>query len=101
MANLAKIYLLFIISLMLGKLNSQENIEKFKEQVDAVCEEPEKKNYPRTTLAYITPWNFNGMELALKYSEKFELVSPCWFDIKPETLHGQFNSKVNFTFILD
>jgi hypothetical protein len=32
--------------------------------------------------------------LTLKYYTKFDIISPCWFDIKPETYGGKFNSKI-------
>lgn len=35
------------------------------------------------------------MDLALKYSAKFDIVSPCWFQIKPEVLQDKFNSKID------
>ena len=47
-------------------------------------------------LVYFTPWNKEGKDLALKYSEKIDIVSPVWFDMKPETLQGQYNTLVNF-----
>jgi len=75
-------------------VNSQEDLNELKEHVDSVCSEPDHKHFSQKTLAYITPWNLNGLELALKYSAKFDIISPCWFDIKPEILKDKFNSKV-------
>ena len=36
-----------------------------------------------TTLAFVTPWNSKGYELALTFSHKFTHVSPVWFQVSP------------------
>ena len=36
-----------------------------------------------TTLAFVTPWNSRGYELALTFSRKFTHVSPVWFQVSP------------------
>jgi hypothetical protein len=97
MVKIKIIYTLLVIYLFfISNIQCQDNIEDLKEHVDSVCSEPEHKHFSGTTLSYITPWNLNGLELTLKYSAKFDIVSPCWFDIKPENLQGKFNSKVKF-----
>ena len=47
------------------------------------------KNYPLTTLGYITPWNKNGYDYVLKYSNKFDIICPTWFELKPEEIDGE------------
>ncbi len=76
------------------EVNSQESVADLKEHVESVCQEPEVKNFSKATLAYITPWNSNGIDWALKYLNKFDIISPCWFEVKPETLQGKFQSKI-------
>jgi hypothetical protein len=76
-------------------VHTQENINELREHVDSVCSEPDHKHFSKLTLGYITPWNSNGMELALKYSAKFDFISPCWFDIQPEVLQGKYNTKID------
>jgi spore germination protein YaaH len=49
-----------------------------------------KKNYPLVTLGYITPWNKEGYDYVKKYSEKFDIISPTWFELKPEEIDGEF-----------
>lgn len=86
----------FCIWLVIVKvLIAQDDINELREHVDSVCSEPEHKHFSKTTLGYITPWNTNGMELALKYSAKFDIISPCWFDIQTETIQGKFNTKID------
>ena len=36
-----------------------------------------------------------GTDLALKYINKLDIIVPCWFEIKPEILHGKFNSMID------
>ena len=33
--------------------------------------------------------------MTLKYHNKFDIISPCYFDIKPEVMGGKFNSKID------
>ena len=91
-----KFSLFLILSLFLfSKIFSQENIEELREHVDSVCQEPDHKHFNKLTLGYISPWQQTGLDLALKYSAKFDILSPCWFDIKPESHQGKFNTKLD------
>jgi len=33
--------------------------------------------------------------LTLKFINKLDIITPCWFEIKPEILHGKFNSMID------
>ena len=87
-----KILVLYIYVVSL--LNCQETIKEFLASTSAKCENTDKKEFKNINLAYITPWNKNGIDLVLSNAKKIDLLSPCWFDLKPETLNGQFNIKV-------
>ena len=50
---------------------------------------PNVKNYPLKTLAYITPWNKEGYDYIEKYSNKFDIISPTWFELKPDEIDGE------------
>ena len=47
------------------------------------------KNYPLKTLGYITPWNKEGYDYVEKYANKFDIISPTWFDLKQEEIDGE------------
>ncbi len=87
-------FILKVILVIFTVISCQENLKEFKEQAESVCEDPEKRNFELTTLGYITPWNKDGVDIALKYVNKFDIVSPCYFSIKPETFNQKFNVKV-------
>lgn len=42
------------------------------------------RNYPSQldTLAYVTPWNGRGYEIAKRVAHKFTMVSPVWYQVK-------------------
>jgi len=42
----------------------------------------DKKNFKGATLAYVTPWNNHGYDLAKIFNHKFTYVSPVWIQIK-------------------
>lgn len=64
--------------------NCQESIDDLKEQQHKKCDDPFHKHYSKLTLAYVTPWKKNGYELIKKYYNKFDIISPVWFELKPE-----------------
>jgi len=37
------------------------------------------KNFPGTTLVYVTPWNNHGYDVAKIFNKKLDYVSPTWF----------------------
>ncbi|KAK4469505.1 hypothetical protein MN116_007050 [Schistosoma mekongi] len=42
------------------------------------------KNLNTTVLAYVTPWNKLGYEVAKIFGAKFDLISPVWFEVQGE-----------------
>lgn len=44
--------------------------------------EREVKQFRGETLAYVTPWNNNGYDIAKMFSRKFTYVSPVWLQIR-------------------
>ncbi|KAL3990316.1 Glycosyl hydrolases 18 family protein [Acanthocheilonema viteae] len=47
-----------------------------------LCVEKKKFNHP--ILAYVTPWNNGGYDIAKWAAQKFTHISPVWFRFKPE-----------------
>ncbi|VDK62706.1 unnamed protein product [Onchocerca ochengi] len=47
-----------------------------------LCAEEKKFNHP--VLAYVTPWNNGGYDIAKWAARKFTHISPVWFQFKPE-----------------
>ncbi|KAI8393935.1 glycoside hydrolase superfamily [Radiomyces spectabilis] len=47
-----------------------------------------KKLFPGPTLAYVTPWNNCGYNIAKIFKGKFDYLSPVWFYIEPKTPTG-------------
>jgi len=41
-----------------------------------------RKSFKSNTLAYITPWNAKGYEVAERFKHKFTHLSPVWFHLK-------------------
>ena len=86
--------LIGIIFLLISRFYCQETVKDLIEETKSVCLNSEKKAFNKINLSYITPWNKEGQELALNNANKIDILSPCWFELKPETLHGKFNIKV-------
>lgn len=86
--------LLFCI-LILNCVLCQENLNELKQFINVKNAELDKK-FENIVMGYLTPWNKNGKNIALQYFNKFDIVSPAWFEIEPENLNNKFNIKVNF-----
>ncbi|XP_073156028.1 uncharacterized protein [Henckelia pumila] len=61
------------------------------------------RNFTNPVLAYVTPWNSLGYEMAKKYYNKFTHISPVWYELKSQgtnlVLEGRHN--VDKEWILD
>ncbi|XP_038896583.1 chitinase domain-containing protein 1 [Benincasa hispida] len=45
------------------------------------------RHYDYPSLAYITPWNSKGYDMAKKFNSKFTHLSPVWYDLKSHGSH--------------
>ncbi|CAN4097394.1 unnamed protein product [Withania somnifera] len=61
-----------------------------------VSENISRRHFRNPVLAYITPWNSKGYDLAKKFSSKITHLSPVWYELKNEgsklVLHGRHNA---------
>ncbi|KAL9245411.1 hypothetical protein vseg_019070 [Gypsophila vaccaria] len=82
---------------------SKNNLVKsdlnYREIIDGnsrVSENVSQRRFDESVLAYITPWNSAGYELAKRFSSKFTHLSPVWYDLKSQgiklTLEGRQNA---------
>ena len=85
----------FFLILLILLLNVNIIISQHKKDIAELKEDFEKKDfpnlkhYPLKTLAYITPWNKEGYNYVEKYSNKFDIISPTWFELKPDDMDGE------------
>ncbi|KAL6842573.1 hypothetical protein ACP4OV_027417 [Aristida adscensionis] len=60
-----------------------------------VSENRSRRHFPNPVLAYVTPWNSKGYEMAKLFSAKFTHISPVWYDLKSDgnrlVLEGEHN----------
>uniref|UniRef100_A0A453F2G6 Chitinase domain-containing protein 1 n=1 Tax=Aegilops tauschii subsp. strangulata TaxID=200361 RepID=A0A453F2G6_AEGTS len=58
-----------------------------------VSENRSRRHFPNPVLAYVTPWNSKGYDMAKLFSMKLTHVSPVWYDLKRNklSLEGQHN----------
>ncbi|PRP81229.1 chitinase domain-containing protein 1-like [Planoprotostelium fungivorum] len=66
----------------LSILNEQTNYQDRNKDDSNELEPTKRKNYHGITLAYVTPWNNHGYDIAKIFSCKFDYVSPIWYNIK-------------------
>ncbi|XP_051132948.1 uncharacterized protein LOC127252698 isoform X2 [Andrographis paniculata] len=55
-----------------------------------------QRNFDNPVLAYITPWNSKGYDMAKKFNNKFTHLSPVWYELQSQgtnlVLEGRHNS---------
>uniref|UniRef100_J3L1Z1 GH18 domain-containing protein n=1 Tax=Oryza brachyantha TaxID=4533 RepID=J3L1Z1_ORYBR len=60
-----------------------------------VSENRSRRHFRNPVLAYVTPWNSKGYDMAKLFSAKFTHISPVWYDLKSDgnklVLEGQHN----------
>lgn len=54
------------------------------------------RNFTNPVLAYVTPWNSRGYDIAKRFNSKFTHISPVWYDLKSRetelVLEGRHNA---------
>lgn len=65
-----------------------------------VSENASRRHYTYPILAYITPWNAKGYEIAKSFNSKFTHLSPVWYDLKSQgaslILEGRHNADIGW-----
>ncbi|XP_077251268.1 glycosyl hydrolase superfamily protein [Tasmannia lanceolata] len=58
------------------------------------------QNFPYPVLAYVTPWNSKGYDVAKQFTSKFTHLSPVWYELKSEgsklILEGRHNVDIGW-----
>lgn len=72
------------------------NYQEILTENSKVSENVSHRYYTYPVLAYITPWNSKGYEMAKKFNSKFTHLSPVWYDLKSQgtslILEGRHNA---------
>ncbi|KDP28506.1 hypothetical protein JCGZ_14277 [Jatropha curcas] len=72
------------------------NYQEILSENSKVSKNEAQRQYNFPTLAYITPWNSKGYEMAKKFTNKFTHLSPVWYDLKSQgnglVLDGRHNA---------
>lgn len=54
------------------------------------------RHFTNPVLAYVTPWNSRGYDMAKRFNSKFTHISPVWYDLKSQetelVLEGRHNA---------
>ncbi|ESR58112.1 hypothetical protein CICLE_v10020231mg [Citrus x clementina] len=79
-----------------GLVKTDVNYQEILTENSKVSENASHRYYTYPVLAYITPWNSKGYELAKMFNSKFTHLSPVWYDLKSQgtslILEGRHNA---------
>ncbi|KAI3449260.1 hypothetical protein Pfo_005925 [Paulownia fortunei] len=79
-----------------GLVNTDINYRQVLDENMKTSENSSQRNFKNPVLAYITPWNSQGYDMAKKYSNKFTHLSPVWYELKSQgtklVLEGRHNA---------
>ncbi|MBA0717771.1 hypothetical protein Golax_005553 [Gossypium laxum] len=79
-----------------GPIKTDINFQEILTENTNVAGNESQRNYDYPVLAYITPWNSKGYEMAKRFNSKFTHLSPVWYDLKSHghslILEGRHNA---------
>ncbi|XP_027348831.1 chitinase domain-containing protein 1 isoform X1 [Abrus precatorius] len=79
-----------------GLVTTEVNYQHVLIENSKVSENISQRHYTYPVLAYVTPWNSQGYELAKRFNSKFTHLSPVWYDLKSQqtslVLEGRHNA---------
>lgn len=79
-----------------GLVETEVNYRDILAEHMKVSENVSQRQFQNPVLAYITPWNSKGYDLAKKFHSKLTHISPVWYDLKSQgnrlILEGRHNA---------
>ncbi|KAG2725504.1 hypothetical protein I3760_01G069200 [Carya illinoinensis] len=79
-----------------GLIKADVNYLEILTENSKTSENTSRRHFTNPALAYITPWNSKGYELAKRFNSKFTHLSPIWYDLKSQgtslILEGRHNA---------
>nr|XP_023911384.1 chitinase domain-containing protein 1 [Quercus suber] len=83
-----------------GLVKANVDFQEILAENSKVSENTSHRHYNYPVLAYITPWNSKGYEIAKRFNSKFTHLSPVWYDLKSQgtglILEGRHNADVGW-----
>lgn len=78
-----------------GLVKTDINYQEIITENARISENASVRQFPYPVLAYVTPWNSRGYELAKEFTSKVTHISPVWYDLKSQgagfVLEGRHN----------
>ncbi|XP_009336807.1 chitinase domain-containing protein 1 [Pyrus x bretschneideri] len=79
-----------------GIVKRDVNYQEILTENGKVSENTSRRHFEYPVLAYITPWNSKGYDMAKRFNSKFTHLSPIWYDLKSQgnslILEGRHNA---------
>ncbi|XVE73732.1 hypothetical protein DITRI_Ditri11bG0142100 [Diplodiscus trichospermus] len=79
-----------------GHIKTDISYQEILSENSKIVENASQRHYDYPVLAYITPWNSRGYEMAKTFNSKFTHLSPVWYDLKSQEssliLDGRHNA---------
>ncbi|KAJ3670921.1 hypothetical protein LUZ60_008347 [Juncus effusus] len=78
-----------------GLVKAEVSYQEILAENERISSNRSYRHFSNPVLAYVTPWNSKGYEMAKLFSSKFTHISPVWYELKSEwsnlVLAGQHN----------
>ncbi|KAG6749607.1 hypothetical protein POTOM_046665 [Populus tomentosa] len=83
-----------------GLVKTDVDYQEILDENSKVLKNESHRHYTYPVLAYITPWNSKGYEMAKRFTNKFTILSPVWYDLKSQgtglVLEGRHNADMGW-----
>ncbi|XP_062215375.1 uncharacterized protein LOC133915956 [Phragmites australis] len=78
-----------------GLVKRDVSVREILSEHARVSDNQSRRHFPNPVLAYVTPWNSKGYDVAKIFSAKLTHISPVWYDLKSDgnrlVLEGEHN----------
>ncbi|KAJ6320232.1 hypothetical protein OIU78_015588 [Salix suchowensis] len=83
-----------------GLVKTDVDYQEILDENSKTLKNESHRHYTYPVLAYITPWNSKGYEMAKRFTNKFTKLCPVWYDLKSQgtglVLEGRHNADMGW-----
>ncbi|KAJ6723068.1 CHITINASE DOMAIN-CONTAINING PROTEIN 1 FAMILY MEMBER [Salix koriyanagi] len=100
--NLMTIFIVFFVVIPAedGLVKTDVDYQEILDENSKTLKNESHRHYTYPVLAYITPWNSKGYEMAKRFTNKFTKLCPVWYDLKSQgtglVLEGRHNADMGW-----
>ncbi len=93
--------LMYILTLLNLSIVLSITNKAYHDDISSLGKNKTNKKNKGLNLFFTTPWNDDGKVFAKEYAKKIDILSPSWFELKPELIQGKYNTLIDGSNFID